>query len=109
MVKLNQRKGVVKTTTLQPGNTLGKCLVCGNKAFLTQHHIIPQRHNPEKNAIVLICVECHNIINQLESQDTLEIKRLNDEVRRLNILIKERNQELTNVKGIIGKVRNMVC
>lgn len=41
-----------------------RCWLCGNRNYLTKHHIIPKRFNPQCNMKIPLCKECHILLHK---------------------------------------------
>lgn len=61
-----------------------ECWVCGSTKSLTNHHAIPKRMSPKRNALIPICDKCHKTIHEKDINGFLTmLSRLEDGTRKL--------------------------
>ena len=55
----------VKRKNGKENRKLGRCSRCLKKAFLQNHHVFPQRFYGKSRDTILLCDECHKIIENI--------------------------------------------
>jgi len=98
---------IVTSSTVMESKHESRCYLCKLETLMTKHHIIPKRYNSTINATIEICKNCHELLNNLEREDSKKILELEQEVKKLNESLRIRSQEVNNFRSICVKINNM--